>query len=114
MTLAEVRAAALDRAMVGDDPTAALALAGVVDAVADGTVDDPLTAAMLAVGCVGRDDGPLDADAWRPGSRADRAVVAGAAVAVRRRDLSVERAADLADCSPGTLGAVLRHHQNRD
>lgn len=107
--LADVRAAALDSALVGDDPAAALALAGVADAAdAAGEVDDPLVAAMLAVRCVGRDTGgSLDDTAWRPTDHTDDAVLAGAAVAVRRRGVSLDRAAALADCSPAELEAVV-------
>ena len=112
MTLAGIRAAALDRALVGDDPTAALALAGVVDAAADGAVDNPLAAAMLAVRCVGTDVGDsLDEGAWRPGEHTDEAVLAGAAVAVRRRNVSLDRAATLADCSPTTLETVVERQR---
>lgn len=123
MTLTDVRAAAVDRALVGDDPTAALALAGVVDSVArhgtgdgggdpdDATPGDPFTAAMLAIGCVGAATSPptraLDERAWHPGHDADGFVVAGAAVAVRERGVTIERAADLADCTPATLDAVV-------
>ncbi|AZH26763.1 hypothetical protein [Haloplanus aerogenes] len=124
MTLAAVRAAALDRALVGDDPESALALAGVVDSVmlriteksampgaADETAD-PFTAAMLAVGCVGAASGSaatdtLDDRAWRPGHDADPAAIAGAAVAVRERGVAVDRAATLAGCAPATLDAVV-------
>jgi hypothetical protein len=115
VTLADVRAAALDRALVGGDPKTALALAGVVDAAdADGAVDDPLAAALLALGCVGRDGGePLAEGAWRPGDRTDGAVLAGAAVAVRRRDVSLDRAATLADCSPSTLAAVVERKREK-
>jgi hypothetical protein len=107
VTLADVRAAALDSALVGNDPAAALALAGVADAAA-GEVDDPLAAAMLAVRCVGRDvGGSLDEAAWRPTDHTDDAVLAGAAVAVRRRGVSLDRAAALADCSSAELEAVV-------
>jgi hypothetical protein len=108
VTLADVRAAALDSALVGNDPAAALALAGVADAAAAGEVDDPLAAAMLAVRCVGRDvGGSLDEAAWRPTDHTDDTVLAGAAVAVRRRGVSLDRAAALADCSPAELEAVV-------
>ncbi|WP_338739763.1 hypothetical protein [Haloplanus salilacus] len=110
MTLADVRAAALDSALIGDDPTTALALAGVVDA-AEGT-DDPLAVAMLAMRCVGRDAGEsLDDGAWRPGDDVDDAVLAGAAVAVRRRNVSLDRAATLAGCAPTTLEAVVERQR---
>lgn len=113
MTFADVRAAALDRALVGDDPTTALALAGVADAAdTDGGADSPLAAAMLAVGCVGRDrNAPLDDGAWQPTDRTDGAVLAGAAVAVRRRNVSLDHAAALADCSPSTLESVVERQR---
>lgn len=113
MTFADIRAAALDRALAGDDPATALALAGVADAAdTDSGVDSPLMAAMLAVGCVGRDrNPPLDGGAWRPTGRTDDAVLAGAAVAVRRRDVSLDHAAALAGCSPSTLESVVERQQ---
>jgi hypothetical protein len=138
MTLATVRAAAIDRALVGDDPESALALAGVVDGVVRGTVDrtavdgvgggrvadtdvdtatdtDPFTAAMLAVGCLGHvsADRTLDERAWRPGRDADAFVVAGAAVAVRERGVAVDRAAALAGCAPATLDAVVEQQRRK-
>ncbi|MFB6102260.1 MAG: hypothetical protein ABEJ73_06800 [Haloplanus sp.] len=125
MTLADVRAAAVDRALVGDDPATALAFAGAVDRVtrhapkdrppAGAAVGDPFAAAMLAVGCVAAErDRPLDDRAWAPGTEVDPLVVAGAAVAVRSRDISVERAADLANCAPATLGAVVESQRRRE
>jgi hypothetical protein len=130
MTLATVRAAAIDRALVGDDPESALALAGVVDGVARGTDDrggvdgigrpltadaDPFTAAMLVVGCIGTTGAPsdpaLDERTWQPGHDADPFVVAGAAVAVRERGVAVDRAATLADCTPAALEAVVERQR---
>jgi len=116
MTLAALRASALDRSLVGDDPEAALALAGVVDEAMRRTDGDPsaspFAAAMLAIGCVGAVNAPpttptLDDRAWRPGHDADPFVVTGAAVAVRKRGITVERAADLAGCSPARIGAAI-------
>lgn len=130
MTLATVRAAAIDRALVGDDPESALALAGAVDGVvqarddsADGAdrsdagdaTADPFTAAMLAVGCIGAVGSPADRAlndrAWRPGRDADPLVVAGAAAAVRERGIAVARAAALAGCTPATLEAVVERRR---
>lgn len=127
--LDEVRAAAIDRALVGDDPESALALAGAVDGVVRSTTDsrtqsdipaeprstDPLTAAMIAVGCLAAADShSLDARAWRPGPRADPLVVTGAAVAVRTRDVDMDRAATLADCAPATLEAIVDRQRRRE
>jgi hypothetical protein len=127
--LADVRAAAIDRALVGDDPESALALAGAVDGgirttTKDGTQSDdreearsatPLTAAMIAIGSLAADDDArLDDRAWRPGPRADPLVVAGAAVAVRRRDVGIDRAAALADCAPATLEVVVDRQRRRE
>ncbi|WP_251328072.1 hypothetical protein [Haloplanus pelagicus] len=128
MTLDCVRAAAIDRALVGDDPETALALAGAVDAVGTETVGDPIAATMLAVGsavaAIGRSAPPatdrsgvpegdrsLDELAWIPGRDTDPFVLAGAAVAVESRDLAVDRAADLAGCSRATLGAVVERRE---
>jgi hypothetical protein len=109
MSFEEVRAAAIDRALIGDDPEPALALAGVVDAVDDDTADaDPLAAALLTVGALATEhDRPLDERAWTPGGDADPFVVAGAAVAVRSRGLSLDRAAELADCSRAALDDLI-------
>jgi hypothetical protein len=120
VTLAAVRAAAVDHALVGDRPERALALAGAADGAArraagDGSgVDGPLAAVLLAVGAttIERDDA-LDEGAWEPGADPDPLVLAGAAVAVRSRDVGVERAAELANCTPATLRAVVesRHRE---
>ena len=107
MTLDAVRAAAIDRALLDDDPEPALALAGMVDAADPGALDGPVAAAMLAVHSLVDADRSLDGDAWAPGVDPDPFVVAGAAAAVRSRDLPLDRAADLANCSTATLGAVL-------
>jgi len=116
MSFEAVRTAAIDHALVGDDPEAALALAGVVDAATtdsedtDGTVGgvDPLAVTLLAVGSLAVEHSPsLDERAWTPGTDTDPFVVAGAAVAVRRRNLSLDQAADLANCSPAALDAAL-------
>ncbi|GAB3324631.1 hypothetical protein EI982_15020 [Haloplanus rallus] len=115
MTFEELRTAAIDRALVGDDPEPALALAGVVDAATpddDGDTSerpvDPLAATLLAIGSLAAErDRSLDERAWVPGTDADPFVLAGAAAAVRSRNLSLDRAADLANCSPATLDAAL-------
>lgn len=112
MTIEEVRAAAIDRAMVGEDPEPALALAGVVDAAGPDAVDGPFAAAMLAVRSLAVDaDRSLDCGAWAPGADPDPFVLAGAAIAVQSRDLSLDRAADLANCSPATLDAVVERRK---
>jgi len=125
VTLAAVRSAAIDRALVDDDPESALALAGVVDSVLPSVTDeslatdeaaDPFVAAMLTIGCVGAvDDAPaaraLDDRAWRPGRDTHPVVVAGAAVAVRERGVAVDRAAELAGCTPATLDAVVEQQR---
>ncbi|MFC7254809.1 hypothetical protein [Haloplanus litoreus] len=86
MTLEEVRAAAIDRALVGEDPEPALALAGVVDAAGPDATDNPFAAAMLAVrSLAGDSERSLDAEAWAPGTDPDPFVLAGAAIAVRSR-----------------------------
>lgn len=111
MMLDDVREAAIDRALVADDPQTALALAGLVDGAArDHTGHDhPAVAAMLTVAAADRRS--LDDRAWRPGNDPDPRVVAGAAVAVRTRNVAVERAAALADCTTATLeAAVDRQH----
>lgn len=110
MTLADLRAAAIDRALVGDDPQAALALAGAAD-IADATrlATGPVAAAMLAVAVTAADtDPPLDERAWRPGSDADSLALVGAAAAVRTRDVSLDRAAALADCTPAAIEKAAR------
>jgi hypothetical protein len=108
MTIEEVRAAAIDRAMVGEDPEPALALAGAVDAAGPDAVDDPFAAAMLAIRSLAVDaDRSLDSGAWAPGTDPGPFVLAGAAIAVQSRGLSLDRAADLANCSPATLDAAL-------
>jgi hypothetical protein len=127
VTLDDVRAATIDRALVDDDPEPALALAGVVDSVVRRTTDnsavrhtagdrsrsdDPLVAAMLAMGTVA-DDRSLDDRAWRPGARVDPLVVAGAAAAVRRRTIAVDRAADLAGCTRPRLEAAVDRQYRR-
>jgi hypothetical protein len=120
--LDEVRAAAIDRALVGDDPESALALAGAVDSVVPNATGnrtqsggDPLVAAMLTVGCLAADDAArLDDSAWRPGTPTDPLVAAGAAVAVRTRDVGVERAAALADCAPAALETVVDRQRRRE
>lgn len=130
MTLTAVREAAIDRALVCDDPETALALVGAVDevmrhATSDRTPDDadlavPFTAATLAVRCAGGKSASqpiraLDDRAWRPGADTDPFVVAGAAVAVRERGVAVERAASLAGCTTATLGAVVdRQHREKE
>jgi hypothetical protein len=109
----DVREAAIDRALVRDDPEPALALAGVVDGAIRSPEDDRLrpdpqaavAAAMLTVAATDRES--LDDRAWHPGTDPDPRVVAGAAVAVRTRNVAVERAAALADCTPATLEAVV-------
>ena len=124
MTLDEVRAAAIDRALVGDDPESALALAGAVDDAARRDANGgprtatPLAAAMLTVTCLSAESGrPLDERAWQPGRTTDSLVVAGAAAAVRTRNVAVDRAAELADCAPATLDAAVdrrrRHEKER-
>jgi hypothetical protein len=124
MTLDEVRAAAIDRALVGDDPESALALAGAVDDAARRDANGgprtatPLAAAMLTVTCLSAESGrPLDDRAWQPGRATDSLVVAGAAAAVRTRNVAVDRAAELADCAPATLDAAVdrrrRHEKER-
>jgi hypothetical protein len=132
VTLAVVRDAALDRALVGDDPETALALAGATDSairratgprprtgdvtrgdpdarsVGDATGEEPFAAVLLAVGCLGAgSQRPLDDRAWTPGNETDPFVLAGAAAAVRSRDVSVQRAARLANCATTTLDAVV-------
>ncbi|MFB6256149.1 MAG: hypothetical protein ABEH58_05380 [Haloplanus sp.] len=121
MTLDEVRAAAIDRALVGDDPESALALAGAVDGVARCDTSDvprpatPLAAAMLTVACLSAETGrPLDDGAWRPGRTADPLVVAGAVATVRTRNVAVDRAAELADCAPATLNAAVNRQRRRE
>jgi hypothetical protein len=122
MTLADVRAAAIDRALVGDDPETALALVGAVDSVVPKTTggrtrsgNDTLVAAMLTVGCLAADDASrLDDRAWRPGTPTEPLVVAGAAAAVRIRNVDVDRAADLADCSITTLEAVVERQRRHE
>ena len=120
MTLDEVRAAAIDRALVGDDPESALALAGAVDGVARRDTSSgprtatPLAAAMLTVTCLSAESGrPLDDRAWQPGRATDPLVVAGAAVAVRTRNVAADRAAELADCAPATLDAAVDRQRRR-
>jgi len=120
--LADVRGAAIDRALVGDDPESALALAGAVDSVLPSATgnrtrsrDDPLVAAMLTVSCLAADDAArLDDRAWRPGTPTDPLVVAGAAVAVRMRDVEIERAAALADCTLAVLEATVDRQHRRE
>jgi hypothetical protein len=125
--LDDVREAAIDRALVGDDPEPALALAGVVDgAVRPATDDRPRTdpldephvavaVAMLTVGPIAATDRrSLDERAWCPGTEPDPRVVAGAAVAVRTRNLAVDRAAALADCKPATLEVVVDRQRRRE
>ncbi len=99
-----MRAAAIDRALGGDDPEPALAIAGAADIAADGGRADPFTAAMLAVTVAAIDDDrPFDERAWTPGTSAAPLAVAGAAAAVRLRDISLDRAAALADCAPAAV-----------
>jgi hypothetical protein len=109
VTPADLRSAALDSALVDDGPSPeAFALAGVADAhddVTDGAAD-PLVASLLAVGCLGSSADGLHPSAWTPGTD-DPLVVAGAAVAVRTRDVPVARAAELADCSVLALRTAL-------
>ncbi|WP_251342505.1 hypothetical protein [Haloplanus halophilus] len=111
MSLDDVRAAAIDRALVGDDPETALALAGVVDVAGTAgaeSVDESFAATLLAVRALATGpDRALDEDAWEPGTDPEPFVVAGAAAAVRSRDLPLDRAADLANCSATTLDAAL-------
>jgi len=130
VTLEDVRAAAIDRALAGDDAASALALAGVVGVARRATneqsvarrarssrqqADGPLTAAMLAVCAVTAADGQsLDDRAWRPGTEADPFVVAGAAAAVRTRNVAVDHAADLADCAPAALETVVERQRRRE
>ncbi|AXG05026.1 hypothetical protein DU500_00485 [Haloplanus rubicundus] len=122
--LDDVREAAIDRALVGDDPEPALALAGVVDGAIRNPGDDrppadppddphaAVAVAMLTVAAADRRS--LDDRAWRPGADPDPRVVAGAAVAVRMRNLAVDRAAALADCTPATLEAVVDRQRRRE
>jgi hypothetical protein len=56
----------------------------------------------------------LDDRAWHPGTDPDPRVVAGAAVAVRTRNVAVERAAALADCTPATLEAVVERQRRHE
>ena len=125
--LDDVREAAIDCALVGDDPEAALALAGVVDGAVRPPAndrprtdppDDPHAAvavAMLTVGTIDATDRrPLDDRAWHPGPDPDPRVVAGAAVAVRTRNLAVDRAAALADCTPATLEAAVERQRRHE
>jgi hypothetical protein len=138
MTFATVQDAALDRALVGDDPETALVLVGAVDEVMRHATGDrargaapehrpdddlaigPFTVAMLAIRCVGGVSASppsrtLDDRAWRPGDDTDPFVVAGAAVAVRERDVAVERAASLAGCTPAAVDdAVDRLHREKE
>lgn len=121
MTLDEVRAAAIDRALVGDDPESALALAGAVDDAARRDANSgprtatPLAAAMLTVTCLSAESGrPLDDRAWQPGRATDSLVVAGAAAAVRTRNVAVDRAAELADCAPATLDAAVDQQRRHE
>jgi hypothetical protein len=112
MTLDAVRAAAIDRALIDDDPEPALALAGMVDAAGPDAVDNPFAAAMLAVRSLAVDaDRSLDGGAWAPGTDPDPFVLAGAAIAVQSRGLSLDRAADLANCSPAALDAVVERRK---
>lgn|GEM_PF-4631778 len=127
MTLDDVRAAAIDRALVGDDPESALALAGAVDRTGldsrnrpslpgDHSTTAPFTAAMLAIAVAATttDRRPLDDRAWQPGTSADPLVLAGAAVAVRTRNVAVDRMAELADCTPATLEAAVERQRRRE
>ncbi|WP_049937325.1 hypothetical protein [Haloplanus natans] len=121
MTLDEIRAAAIDRALVGDDPGPALALAGAVDGVARRDASSgprtatPLAAAMLTVTYLSAERGrPLDDRAWHPGRVTDPLVVAGAAAAVRTRNVAVDRAAELADCATTTLDAAVNRQRRRE
>jgi len=110
VTGTDVRAAAIDRALVADDPRPALALAGAI-----GTQSTtPLATALLAITCVGAEtDRRLDEDAWRPGSDTTPLVVAGATIAVRTRDVSVEHAAELAGCAPATLRTAVERDRQK-
>jgi hypothetical protein len=118
--LDDVREAAIDRALVRDDPGPALALAGVVDGAVRSPEDDrpptgpqaAVAAAMLTVAATDRES--LDDRAWHPGPDPDPHVVAGAAVAVRTRNVAVERAAALADCTPATLEAVVERQRRQE
>jgi hypothetical protein len=118
--LDDVREAAIDRALVGDDPEAALALAGVVDGAVRTPADDrpptephaAVAVAMLTVAATDRRS--LDDRAWRPGADPDPRVVAGAAVAVRTRAVTVGRAAALANCTPATLKAVVERQRRHE
>ncbi|RCU47595.1 hypothetical protein DU504_09985 [Haloplanus salinus] len=118
--LDDVRESAIDRALVCDDPGPALALAGVADGAVRTAEDDrqpadpqaAVAVAMLTVAATDR--GSLDDRAWRPGADPDPRVVAGAAVAVRTRNVAVERAAALADCAPATLEAVVDRQRRRE
>jgi hypothetical protein len=118
--LDDVREAAIDRALVGDDPETALALAGVVDGAVrtptdDRPAPDPHTAVAVAMLTVATTDRrSLDDRAWRPGVDPDPRVVAGAAAAVRTRDVAVDRAAALANCAPATLEAAVARQRNRE
>ena len=118
--LDDVREAAIDRALVRDDPGPALALAGVADGAVRTAEGDRQSAAPQAAVAVAMltvaatDRGSLDDRAWRPGADPDPRVVAGAAVAVRTRNVAVERAAALADCAPATLEAVVDRQRRRE
>jgi hypothetical protein len=122
--LDDVREAAIDRALVGDDPEMALALAGIVDGAVrtpeDGRprTDPPddshaaVAAAVLTVAAADRRS--LDDRAWHPGTDPDPRVVVGAAVAVRTRNVAVDRAAALAECTPATLEAVVERQRRQE
>ena len=117
--LDDVREAAIDRALVGNDPKTALALPGLADGAArdhtnNNSPDDAVVAVVLTVGAVAAADRrSLDDRAWRPGTDPDPHVVAGAAVAVRMRNIAVERAAALADCTPATLEATVERQRRQ-
>ncbi|WP_435069174.1 hypothetical protein [Haloplanus sp. C73] len=110
MTELPVRAAAIDRALLGDDPRPAFALVGALD----GATAAPLTAAMLAITCVAADrTHTLDERAWHPGDDVEPLVVAGAAVTVRRRDVAVEHVAELAGCAPARLRTAVERGREK-
>lgn len=108
MTEVPVREAAIDHALLGDDPRPAFALVGALD----GATAAPLTAAMLAITCV-VDDRTLDERAWHPGDDIEPLVVAGAAVAVRRRDVAVEHVAELVGCAPARLRTAVERGREK-
>lgn len=115
--LAELRAGAIDHALVADDPETALALAGTADVAIDHlepTVDEPIAVTMLAVSAIAADgDRALDEGAWAPGTDTDPLVLAGAAATVQLRDVSLNRAAMLADCVPTAVENAIENRRHR-